>query len=233
MTKLEVHAAYLEQPLSSAVYNDCLISLPKHKLDRIHKFRKKDDAQRTLLAELLIRSLAVQRWGLDPRKIDFYMDPFGKPHLWGKQAPCYNLSHSGQWIVCVLHTSAVGIDVQQILPVDLGIAAKYFSPEEYEDLKVKPEDEQLDYFYMLWTGKESLIKADGRGMAMGLNHFSIRQQGQFMKLRSKSAAYDWRLRHYDIDDQYKLCVCAKTDAFPEKPVVVSGEAVAAAYLSNL
>ncbi len=44
---------------------------------------------------------------------------------------------------------------------------------EYETLLNQPDEMRLKYFYMIWTLKESYIKAEGKGLSIPLNSFSI------------------------------------------------------------
>jgi len=51
---------------------------------------------------------------------------------------------------------------------------KIFSKEEASDLFAKEDNEKTEYFFELWTLKESYIKADGRGLSLPLNSFFFR-----------------------------------------------------------
>lgn len=51
----------------------------------------------------------------------------------------------------------------------------FFSDEEVEDLNTRSLVGKIDYFYDLWTLKESYIKAIGKGLSIPLNSFTIKK----------------------------------------------------------
>lgn len=79
-----------------------------------------------------------------------------------KKPPLFNLSHSGNTITCCISESLqVGIDIEQQKTRKnlLAIAKNYFTKEEYQQLTKLSAKEQEQYFYCLWTLKESYLKA--------------------------------------------------------------------------
>ncbi|MDF2669836.1 MAG: hypothetical protein K0R67_2142 [Paenibacillus sp.] len=227
---VEIQAVYQSEPISSSDYHFCLNSLPEEKRSRILAFRRVEDAQRTLLGELLIRTWMSSKLGIAPTALQFTIDSYGKPHLSSSGGLRYNISHSGEWVVGALHEASVGIDVEHVRPIDMGIAERFFAPEECEDLFRQPEAEQLGYFYDLWTGKESYIKAEGRGLSIPLKQFAIRKEGGAFRMQGDAASDgNWYFRQYSIDSAYRLCVCARTEDFPEKPNLTTAEDIVALY----
>lgn len=94
----------------------------------------------------------------------------GKPYF--RDYPFYfNLSHSGEYVFCVLSLSEVGADIQQQSNKDNErLAERFFSAQEIAALKgCKEEKDAL--FYQLWTRKEAYGKLTGEGIAstMGIN----------------------------------------------------------------
>lgn len=192
--------------------------VPHEKKTKILKFRRKADAKRTLYSELLIRCLIGERLNLSEEEIKIETNSFGKPGL--KQAEAslhFNISHSGSWVVCVLDSMPVGIDVEEIKPIDIDLAKRFFSREEVSELLMAPKESKLSKFYSLWTLKESYIKAVGKGLSIPLDSFSILTDGNnhpaLMEIGESSSYF---FRHYDLDPDYKLSVCAKHDSFPDR-----------------
>lgn len=100
-----------------------------------------------------------------PLLLEYTYGEKGKPYL--KNYPYYfNISHSGEYVFCVLSENEVGADIQQRKPLsDNRIAERFFTEEEIEGLEkcaFSKEREQL--FYRLWTRKESLGKLTGEGI---------------------------------------------------------------------
>lgn len=89
----------------------------------------------------------------------------GKPYIEGVS---FNLSHAGIYVAAAIGREPVGIDVEGGRAPSERIAARCH-PQELSWY----ESGNRDKFYRLWTAKESVMKRDGRGIAMGLDSFSI------------------------------------------------------------
>lgn len=86
----------------------------------------------------------------------------GKPYLKNYPEWHISLSHSCNQAVLAINKNPVGIDVEKIKirKYDvLKIAKRWFHPEEYSWLKEQSPQNQLFFFYKIWTLKEALAKA--------------------------------------------------------------------------
>lgn len=95
------------------------------------------------------------------------------------ESSVYNLSHSGDYVMCAVKTDGlygrVGCDLQQMGELRMKIAERFFCREEYLSvMDGKTEEEQRELFYRYWVLKESFLKATRKGMALPMNSFSIR-----------------------------------------------------------
>lgn len=181
---------------------------------RIRRFYRWQDSLRTLFADLLIRHVIIQETGLKNEEISFTTNDWGKPFLDSSVPFHFNLSHSGAWVVGAVDNRPVGIDVEEIAPVDLDISERYFSRDEHSDLLSKPD--KIDYFFTLWTLKESYIKFVGKGLSLPLNSFSIRflADNEIRIKAEEQVLEDIFFRQYNIDEKYKMAVCARHKNFP-------------------
>lgn len=89
--------------------------------------------------------------------------PSGKPYFSG-DGPAFSLSHTGGLAVCAFASSALGVDVEEIGPVD-PLLLPALHPEERAGLQRLPEADRAAAFFRLWTRKESLLKARGGVLA--------------------------------------------------------------------
>lgn len=96
---------------------------------------------------------------------------YGKPELKEDQNLKFNLSHSGNYIVCAVGDAQVGIDVENSKKDNFDIAEKWFAEKEYQWLS-ETKDRQ-EGFNRLWTLKESYIKMRGMGLSIPLDSFCI------------------------------------------------------------
>jgi 4'-phosphopantetheinyl transferase len=110
---------------------------------------------------------------------DFRLGTHGKPALtppWGQPPLAFNISHTLGLVACALARGLdVGVDVEafdrELDP--LGLAERYFSVEEQRALTALNPADRSRFFLATWTLKEAVIKADGRGLHMPLDIFTI------------------------------------------------------------
>ena len=123
----------------------------------------------------------------------------GKPYF--RDYPFYfNLSHSGDYVFCVLSLSEVGADIQQQSNKDNErLAERFFSAQEIAALQGCKEEKNV-LFYQLWTRKEAYGKLTGEGIAstMSINFLPGAEQVDGRKLV-------WE--EYSEIAGYQLAVC--------------------------
>ena len=213
---MEVYAVPLnfQETIDPVVLEQLLNCVAPDKKERLKRFYRREDTLRGLFADLLSRDMIRQKTGMKNEDIRFTTNEYGKPFLEDRDDVQFNLSHSGVWVVGVIDQPPVGIDVEQVQDIDLDISKNYFSPDEHEDLMSKPD--KFDYFFTLWSLKESYIKILGKGLSHPLNAFSIKflnPEEIIIKVGGRRID-DIFFRQYDIDKNYKLGVCAAQDRFP-------------------
>lgn len=132
--------------------------------EKVLKYSNAADRARCLAGGLmLLHVLGICR----DSQISF--NRYGKPFL-PEPALHFNLSHSGDYVVLAVDENEVGVDIEKIAPYSDEIARKCFSAEEYRWLQGRAEDRA---FYALWTAKESVMKACGKGLEMAPESFSV------------------------------------------------------------
>ena len=213
---MDVHVVRLDftKKLEPYICEQLLTCVAPEKSARLRRFYWEEDKLRGLFGDLLIRDLIRQKTGLHNQEISFTANEYGKPFLKDHDHVQFNLSHSGVWVVGVIDKQPVGIDVEQVQSIDLGISENYFSPDEHEDLMSKAD--KFDYFFTLWALKESYIKILGKGLSHPLNAFSIKfidNHEIIIKVEGKRI-HDIFFRQYHIDKEYKMAVCAAHDRIP-------------------
>jgi 4'-phosphopantetheinyl transferase len=213
---IDVYVVRLDfrKKLESNIFDQLLTCVAPEKSERLLRFYWEEDKLRGLFGDLLIRDLIRQKTGLHSQEISFSTNEYGKPLLKNYDHVHFNLSHSGVWVGGVIDNQPVGIDVEQVQSIDLGISENYFSPDEHEDLMSKVD--KFDYFFTLWALKESYIKILGKGLSHPLNAFSIKFidiDEIIIKVEGKRI-HDIFFRQYHIDKEYKMAVCAAHDLIP-------------------
>lgn len=179
--------------------------------ERLYKFRQWKDLQRSLIGKIAIIDIIMKKYGIDKSEVLFQKNDYGKPYFTKEENFHFNISHSGDWIVCITDVESVGIDVEKVSDIDFGIAKRFFAKEEYEYFLKQKEEDKLSYFYDLWTLKESYIKAVGMGLSLPLESFAIIKEGDNISI--KGAKKDYYFKQYVLPD-YKLSVCSLNTNFP-------------------
>jgi 4'-phosphopantetheinyl transferase len=145
---------------------------------RSARFRFERDQQRFIVARGVLRDLLGRYLRLEPGKIRFVYNAFGKPELGNAFANRlkFNLSHSaGLALIAIATTSDVGVDLEYIRAQSdyADIARRFFSTGEIDYLNTLPSHRYAEAFFSCWTKKEACLKAYGQGLAMSLNSFSV------------------------------------------------------------
>lgn len=213
----QLFAVSVAEPLDQDLFQLVLSHVSLQKQHQIKRYYHREDAKRSLVAKLLVRTIACSSLLLQNAELEFQTNEWGKPQLAGREHFHFNISHAKDWVVCAVDTVPVGVDVEYIHSVDLAIAKQFFSPSEAEDLVKKPKEEQLGYFFDLWTLKESYIKAQGKGLSIPLDSFTFQmdQQGE-IHLRADHHYEHCYFRQYQLHPEYKLSLCKQKDEFPDK-----------------
>ncbi|WHX48940.1 4'-phosphopantetheinyl transferase superfamily protein [Paenibacillus woosongensis] len=213
---IEIYGVRLETNIDSLPIWRLVQALPPERQERIHRFRRKEDALRTLAADLLSRLLICSWLNIRNKDIRLTQNAYGKPLLEENSGLYFNNSHSGEWVVSAIAGSPVGIDVEKVEEIDFSIAGRFFSEQECLDLDLRRGEAKLNYFFDLWTLKESYIKAAGMGLSMPLDSFTVRagNDGR-IELTTLNEFRGCSFRQYPIGPGYKLSVCTQDDRFPD------------------
>jgi 4'-phosphopantetheinyl transferase len=78
-------------------------------------------------------------------------------------------------LIAVARGCAPGIDIERLRnrPHAMEIAARFFHPAEAAALAHIDQAGRSQAFLALWTGKEAVLKATGRGIAFGLHRLQL------------------------------------------------------------
>ncbi|KAB2393412.1 4'-phosphopantetheinyl transferase superfamily protein [Bacillus cereus] len=214
--QMNIYAVKNPSYIEEDIYNLLISFISEEKKRRLKRFVKKEDVYRSLLGDVLIRSVICKKYELSNTNIEFENNEYGKPNLKGFNNLFFNISHSEDWIVCVVDGKAVGIDIEKVGSIEYENIIQFFSDEEQKVLNSKEPTEKEEYFYDLWTLKESYVKAIGKGLSIPLDSFGIIKTGKNIKVETNNMNFKCFFRQYELDANYKLSVCAESNHFPTK-----------------
>lgn len=188
--------------------------------ERCSRFRRREDALRSLAGEALLRAALSRRTGRPGAELRLAENRFGKP-CWADGRSDggglrFNVSHAGRWVAVLLGGGEVGVDVEQIKPLQPPFPVDCLHPAEARWWRRLPEPERLAAFYELWTLKESYVKAKGMGLSLPLHSFAVQPlEGGGAALAPPDG--DCRLRLYPLAEDMRLAGCAIDGSLPSRP----------------
>lgn len=169
MKMYKIYAVKLSDELNDIVIKNFMDVISEERKKRVNRYRNLADKKRCMLAEVLLRYVLYQHYQIED--ISFGYNEFGKPFLQGHENIFFNLSHSGEWVLCGIGDSPLGIDVEQMRTINLNLAKRFFHEKEYEYLMGFTGEKQNAEYVKLWTLKESYVKHIGKGLKISLDSF--------------------------------------------------------------
>jgi 4'-phosphopantetheinyl transferase len=153
--------------------------------DEIHVWRLDYEPSR---GRAPLRALLAAYLGVAAEQVALIDGEHGRPALAAGLDPTlgFNWSHSGGHALVAIGRHVVpGIDLERLRPREraLELARRFFCAEEAAALAVLPEAERGAVFLELWTAKEAVLKALGRGLAFGLDRLSVASADGRLQLR--------------------------------------------------
>ncbi len=148
--------------------------------ERVKRFHQKVDAERFMSGRGTLRSLLGAYLAMEPNRLEFAYDTFGKPRLTrptGKAAfISFSVSHCEDCgLLGFVRRHRIGVDLERIrLDLDVeDLARRFFSMNEFHKLCALPVDQRKEAFYCGWTRKEAYLKARGQGLSFGLDRVEV------------------------------------------------------------
>lgn len=97
-----------------------------------------------------------------PLPCGYQTDKNGKPFISGQK--CFNISHSGDYVVCAVSDFEVGVDVEKIERMSPRIMHKFLASEEIEALGSLSDADIPRFLCEKWVRKEAYLKLRGTGL---------------------------------------------------------------------
>lgn len=192
------HVNFLPDPKES---NAVLQGIPGWRIEYILRYLRACDRKLSLGAWRLMEETLKQH-GFSAENVTIGLN--GKPECEGVY---FNLSHSGDIVLCVISDVPVGCDLEKVTDAPLEVADRYFSERErrYID-KARNHPEINRRFFRLWTMKESYMKMTGEGVNISperieidLDTMTVLRDGVLQSCTLKNISYE--------DYEISICMC--------------------------
>lgn len=160
--------------LSYDEYSKWYSLMSEKKQRRVDSFRFETDKKLTVVGDMLARKAISDLCSVSFDSIVLKTGEHGKPYVEDLSVH-FNISHSGDMVVCAVDDKPVGIDIESIRKVNLRVAKRVCTNEElvsvFGDIPEKDDfydvsdPDVLKRFFELWTAKEACAKCSGIGIA--------------------------------------------------------------------
>ncbi|USK44101.1 4'-phosphopantetheinyl transferase family protein [Cytobacillus oceanisediminis] len=174
--------------------------------------------KRTSMGKLLLNYVLKEYYQLPSNMLSFKKGIYGKPFLQDYNIH-FNISHSGNMVICAVDYHEIGIDVERVAPRKLDTLISLFSDNEQKYLKEMSSKDQLNGFYKIWTRKESYIKALG----VSLNKDILKS---IDTIDDKNSAFDLKglsFKTFKLYGEYIISICSKQSDFKLENLIVLQE----------
>lgn len=195
------------------------ILLSRDESIRAEKFHADEIRNQFVIGRGILRTILGAYLALDPRGVCFGYGRHGKPMLSRVHHADdlqFNLSHSGDWLLCALTRGhAIGVDVEQLRPTldQAGIAACIFSDADRAAFDREPKHLQLKKLFEAWVHKEAYVKALGLGLSQALAAIEIKasEMAPFWTAIGTSSAI-WHAQAITLPDNYAAALVIQQPA---------------------
>lgn len=160
---------------------EVLMELMPKRYARSRKYLRREDRLRCLGAGYLMHRVL----GIAESELQY--GEYGKPCAPGKLE--FNISHGGNWAVLAADDHPMGVDIEPMNAANLDVAQRVFTVDELRWMQINPTLR----FHILWTIKESIMKATGLGMQLDPAQFDALPIGGPNYINEKTWHTAWML----------------------------------------
>lgn len=197
--------------------DDIYDKVSSKRIEKMSKLKFDVDKKRSVCVEFLLNEMINECKSSD-KEIDAFSeiktpveltyDEKGKPHIYdidGRDAIHFSLSHSGDYVACMISDKPCGIDIE-----------KHSEKREYEKIaaRICTENEiknvsSKEDFYKIWTLKESILKATGEGLSLDMKKIDLK--GQDNKYKTNVNGIDFIGVSAEAPEGYSLSYVEKNE----------------------
>ena len=206
---MEIYAVEILD-ISEDMLNKLYSLIDLRKVSKVKNFINKKDKIRTLIGEILIRTIIIEELGIRNDNISFEKNSYGKPYIKEYTQFNFNISHSGNFVVCAIDNNPIGIDIEEVKYIEYeDIAKNFFTTNEFDYITKNDLYSSLSRFYEIWTLKESYVKCCGQGLSIPLKSFSI-EVDQYKNIRvvTDGKHKDYIFKSVNMEINYKIAICS-------------------------
>jgi 4'-phosphopantetheinyl transferase len=175
----------IDDPVLLASYEALLSAAESAHYERLDF---EEDRRQYLVSRALCRWALSNHASCEPHEWAFKTSADGRPDMEPDCGLSFYLAETPELIACAVTKGRdLGVDAEEVR--DFGdvmeLAREFFSPTELEHLEAEPAASKQHFFLRIWALKESFIRASGRAMTLGLNHFALHISAEQIEMSFK------------------------------------------------
>lgn len=197
-TTLELWRIPLKQPVDLKI-------LSADEIRRFKRYRFDEHRHKFSVARGSLRRILACYSSKTPAGLVFDYGRYGKPSLRDDASLQFNLSHSGDYALCGVARHSLGVDIEQLRPMDRldGLIQRCLTAGEQTAFDQVGHDQHSNIFLSYWTCKEAYLKATGQGISESLTGIEVSFTPQ-PHFRTPNAP--WQLQTFVPYDGYTAAV---------------------------
>lgn len=189
-----------------SIQNNYTAILSENEIKKANRYLRPDDFKGYIVGKYFLRKTLSRFLNQAPEAIEFSTSVNKKPCVTGVE---FNLSRSADMVAVALSAMPIGIDtefIQEGFSYDMMLNDCFSKAEQS---MIKNENHSLSTFYTLWTRKEALLKASGKGLN---SDYSLDQIEVIQSDPLLHHGYSYLLTSSVLFDQYVLSVARNSSS---------------------
>tara|TARA_R110002033_G_scaffold13336_3_gene39839 strand:- start:8704 stop:9495 length:792 start_codon:yes stop_codon:yes gene_type:complete len=185
--------------------------LNSEEVSRATRYYNNSDRNRFIICRTVLKFLLSKCTGLNIKEIFFDKDDNKKPYLSGYESISFNVTHAGDYAIIAIAKNPIGVDIEY---VNKDFDYKEILPNIFNKAEI---DEVVNShykhctFYKLWTRKEAIVKATGKGIDDNFSEIASLDGYHYMRSELLGTIKNLQVLSFELDEGY-LGAVAFSDA---------------------
>jgi 4'-phosphopantetheinyl transferase len=180
---------------------------------RSQKYHFEKDINTYITCRALLRCIIANQTGLTNSEISLSLNKNNKPHLASNRTFHFNLSHSNDYAIIAISNMAVGIDLEYLnnkFEFE-DVMPSIFNTREIETVLLNQN--KLYLFYKIWTRKEAVVKATGKGINNFLTEIQVLNGSQTINSKFLDTFNNLQVLSFNLNENYVAAVALNNNNF--------------------
>lgn len=156
---------------SEAELSEWFNAMSAERKEAVKKIKIPKKQKLKIAADHICRKAVSEFCPVDPNEIEFIISEHGKPYANNLNVH-FNISHSGDLIVCAVSDKEIGIDIEKIRKINPDVSKRFACKNELDYIKTHQNG-----LFEIWTLKEAYFKCTGTGLGADIKNVSFEISG--------------------------------------------------------